>query len=248
MTKKLSNIYLIRHGFTPANNASYNDQRGMSEIAIDSYMPLEKHYGRRQAEELGKFLDTIKGKTLILVSPYNRTLETLEIALKYMHGDYRVMIKDELHEINSGIHYARTKDEVLELFPETGKSFYRLKNWFPNATHYIYGESEKDVEYRVYDISVYIEEMSTEYDNVFVFGHGTVNKWIYYWISDENVLDHNMKNCEVIKINGKKAETVFVPETVVPKGIWLILMNMFGEEEIKLNKSKCYTKKVDRLT
>ncbi len=218
MTKKLSNIYLIRHGFTPANNASYNDQRGMSEIAIDSYMPLEKHYGRRQAEELGKFLDTIKGKTLILVSPYNRTLETLEIALKYMHGDYRVMIKDELHEINSGIHYARTKDEVLELFPETGKSFYRLKNWFPNATHYIYGESERDVEYRVYDISVYIEEMATEYDNVFVFGHGTVNKWIYYWISDENVLDHNMKNCEVIKINGKKAETVFVPETVVPKG------------------------------
>ena len=72
MTKKLSNIYLIRHGFTPANNASYNNQRGMSEIAIDSYMPLEKHYGRRQAEELGKFLDTIKGKTLILVSPYNR--------------------------------------------------------------------------------------------------------------------------------------------------------------------------------
>ena len=113
----MNNIYLIRTGFTPANNAYYNNQRGLSEIATDSYMPLEIHYGRKQAEELGKYLNTIMGKTLILVSSYNRTLETLEIALRNMHGDYKVEVRDELHEINLGVHFARTKEEILELYP-----------------------------------------------------------------------------------------------------------------------------------
>ena len=105
----MNNIYLIRTGFTPANNADYNNQRGLSEIATDSYMPLEIHYGRKQAEELGKYLNTIMGKTLILVSSYNRTLETLEIALKNMHGDYKVEVRDELHEINLGVHFAKNE-------------------------------------------------------------------------------------------------------------------------------------------
>lgn len=232
----MNNIYLIRTGFTPANNADYNNQRGLSTIAPDSYMPLEKHYGRKQAEELGRYLDTIKGKTLILVSPYNRTLETLEIALKSMHGNYKVEVKDELHEINSGVHFARTKDEVLELYPETGKDFYLLKKIFPNSTHYLYGESEKDVKFRVYNISNYIMEKSTEYDNVLVFGHGTVNKWIYYWINNKK-LDHSMKNCEVIKANGiDTGKTLFVPKTFVPKGYMIDINEYVYREPNKIKK------------
>ena len=51
----MTNIYLIRHGFTPANNANYNRQRGIREIAEDSDMPLEREYGVKQAREVGEF-------------------------------------------------------------------------------------------------------------------------------------------------------------------------------------------------
>ena len=74
----MGNIYLIRHGFTPANNANYNNQRGLSLIASDEDMPLDRIYGVSQALELGSFLNGIRGKSLILVSPYKRTRETLE--------------------------------------------------------------------------------------------------------------------------------------------------------------------------
>ena len=62
----MGNIYLIRHGFTPANNANYNNQRGLSQIAFDENMPLDKVYGISQALELGIFLNGIMGNSLIL--------------------------------------------------------------------------------------------------------------------------------------------------------------------------------------
>ena len=63
----MANIYLIRHGFTPANNANYNCQRGNREIAEDRDMPLERNYGVRQAEEAGIFLNN-----LIFFGKYSR--------------------------------------------------------------------------------------------------------------------------------------------------------------------------------
>ena len=233
----MNNIYLIRTGFTPANNADYNNQRGLSEIATDSYMPLEIHYGRKQAEELGKYLNTIMGKTLILVSSYNRTLETLEIALRNMHGDYKVEVRDELHEINLGVHFARTKEEILELYPVSGKDFYMAKHFFSNATCYIDGESQRKVKYRVYNISNYIMEKSLEYDNVFVVAHGTVNKWIYYWINDEQELNHDMKNCEVIRANGRnRGKPLFIPQTFVPKGYMIDINEYIHQKQNKVKR------------
>ena len=57
----------------------------------------------------------ISGKSLILVSPYHRTKQTLEIALQEMDDDYDIRICEDLHENHSGVHYAKTKEEVLEL-------------------------------------------------------------------------------------------------------------------------------------
>ena len=58
----MTKVYLIRHAFTPANNASYNGQEGLWQIAKDKDMPIEKEYGVKQALELGEFLDKLKGK------------------------------------------------------------------------------------------------------------------------------------------------------------------------------------------
>ena len=215
----MSKIYLIRHGFTPANNASYNNQKGLRQIAEDKDMPLEKIYGVKQAEELGKFLSTIKGKTKIYVSPYRRAKETLEIALKYMHEKYDIEIVDDIHEIYSDIHYAKTKEELLTEYPDAIK-FYEKFAKDPFNTKYIGGESKYDVRDRVKNISQEIINVSNtnKYDNIFIFAHGEVNKWIYYHINNE-LYNVSQKNGEVILANGiNKGKIVFTPKTFVPIG------------------------------
>lgn len=214
----MSDIYLIRHGFTPANNANYNNQTGLRKISEDEFMPLEKKYGVLQSKELGMFLNTIKGKTKIFVSPYKRTKETLDIALKEMHGEYDIEVVDDLHEIYSNIHYAKTKDELLKEYPLESQFYIDMDN-DPYNTKYIGGESKFDVRDRVEGIAKRIIELSNkdEYDNIFVFAHGEVNRWIYYHINNEIFL-YNQKNCEVIKGNGvDKGNVLFTPKTVVPK-------------------------------
>lgn len=218
----MSNIYLIRHGFTPANNANYNNQRGLRKISEDRFMPLEIKYGREQARELGVFLNTIKGKTKIFVSPYNRTRETLEIALKEMHNEYDIEIVEDLHEIYSDIHYAKTRDELLNEHPEASK-FYEDFKIDPYNTKYIGGESKFDVRDRVKEISKRIIELSNsnKYDNIFIFAHGEVNRWIYYHINNE-ILTYTQKNCEVLVGNGKdKGKIIFTPKSFVPQGYFI---------------------------
>lgn len=215
----MAQIYLIRHGFTPANNAKYNNQRDLWKIARDADMPLEMEYGEEQARELGQFLDLITGKTLILVSPYYRTRQTLEIALEEMNGDYEIRVCEDLHENQSGVHYAKTKEEVLEYYPEA-EEFYKKIGENPFETRYLGGESGYDVRDRVKMISEEIVSISqsNEYDNIFIFGHGTVNRWIYYWINGE-ILPFNQKNCEVVPANGENCgKSIFLPKAWVPLG------------------------------
>lgn len=214
-----SKIFLIRHGFTPANNAKYNNQRDLWKIANDQDMPLEKEYGEVQARELGSFLNKIEGNTLILVSPYKRALQTLDIALQEMNGEYDIEICDELSENNCGIHYAKTKEEVLELYPEAIDFYLNIEN-NPYEVSYIGGESDYDVRDRVEDISKKILNISNSenYANIFIFAHGTVNKWIYYWINNDILLERQ-KNCEVIIANGdNRGKAIFLPEAWVPLG------------------------------
>lgn len=215
----MTQIYLIRHGFTPANNAKYNNQRNLWKIASDFDMPLEINYGEEQARELGQFLNMISGKSLILVSPYHRTKQTLEIALQEMDGDYDIRICEDLHENQSGVHYAKTKEEVLELYPEA-EEFYLHIDEYPYETRYLGGESGYDVRNRVKKISEEIISISQSdsYDNILIFGHGTVNRWIYYWINGD-ILPFNQKNCEVVLGNGEfHGKSVFLPKAWVPLG------------------------------
>ena len=218
----MSDIYLIRHGFTPANNASYNNQRGLRKIAEDREMPLEKTYGEEQARELGKYLNNIKGKAKIFVSPYKRTRQTLNIALNEMNGDYDIEVVEELHEIYSGIHYAKTKEELIEEEP-AAVNFYKEFEKDNYNTKYIGGESKCDVKNRTEEICKRIIKIakSDKYDNIFIFAHGEVNKWIYYNINQE-LYDYNQKNCEVILASGEnKGKVVFSPKSIVPKGYYI---------------------------
>lgn len=215
----MSNIFLIRHAFTPANNANYNNQEGLWKIALNKDMPIEKKYGVNQALELGQFLDKFKGKILIYVSPYLRTRQTLEYALSKMNKHYEIKVSDELTEFNSGIHYAHTIDEVLRMHPESEKYFIDAKKDLDNAV-YTKGESRNDVKKRVKNIALEIKNiaLSNEYDYIFVFAHGTVNQFLNYWLNG-NIINHDMKNCEVFDVN--KNKTVFIPKTTFPKGMMI---------------------------
>lgn len=212
----MTKLYLIRHAFTPANNASYNNQRGLWKIAKDKDMPIEREYGVKQALELGKFLGNLKGKILIYVSPYYRVRQTLGYCLFNMRGDYDIRVLDELHEFNSGVHYAHTIDEVLEMYPESQKYFDAAKKNLESAV-YTGGESRDMVKARVKDAAMMLGEKVNigDYDYILVFGHGMTNRYIYYWLTGD-ILENDMKNCEVLSVTDKKS--IFLPKTVVPKG------------------------------
>lgn len=230
----MGDLYYIRHGFTPANNANYNKQRDIYRIASDCDMPLEIKYGREQARELGNYLNSIKGKTLIYVSPYRRTRETLDIAMKYMHECYKVRVCDDLHEINVGVLYAKMQEEVLEEYPDAIK-YYRQMKKDPFTATPIGGESFNSVINRVRDISydIYDTVVSGEYDNVFIFGHGTVNRFVYYNITGIDNFPYQ-HNCEVIMGNGDNIGTsVFMPKTFVPRGYKINLDDYSGMQYTK---------------
>ena len=233
----MGKLFLIRHAFTPANNASYNNQRGLWKIALDKDMPIEMEYGVNQALELGEFLNDFKGKILIYRSPYYRVKQTLDYALTKMNGDYEIKVLDDLYEFNSGVHYAHTISEVLEMYPESKKYFEDAANDLESAV-YTGGESRNMVRDRVKDVAKRFEEdiLKNDYDYIFVFSHGMVNRYIYYWLVGEN-LQNDMKNCEVLSVSDRKS--LFIPKTFVPKGFMVDIDKYIGN-------NKCYTKKVDR--
>ena len=227
----MTKVYLIRHAFTPANNAGYNNQKGLWQIALDKDMPLEKEYGEKQAIELGEFLNKLNGKILILASPYLRVQQTLKLALSQMHGDYDIKVVDDLVEFNSGIHYAHTVDEVLEMYPESKKYFEDVEKDLENAV-YTGGESRNQVKERVKDIALKIQDisLSNKYDYILVFAHGTVNHYIYYWLTGEYI-GYNMKNCEVVSVTDK--ESLFVPFAFVPKGFMINVQDYIDNQNLE---------------
>lgn len=208
----MKKIYLIRHGFTPGNNASYNNQKGLWKIAEDKDMPLEKEYGEKQALEVGEFLSDLKGRILILVSPYLRARQTLDLALTKMKGDYEIKVVNELKEFNSGICYAKTKEEVLQLYPESKKFYEDLEKDFYN-TVYPNGESRNELKARAKKIALRIKNL--DYDYILIFGHGMINENIYYYLTEET-LDHHMKNGEIVSVYDKRS--IFVPKAYAPEG------------------------------
>lgn len=225
----MTKVYLIRHAFTPANNARYNNQEGLWKIAKDKDMPIEKEYGVQQALELGEFLNSLKGKILILASPYFRVQQTLKYALSKMHGDYEIKTVDDLVEFNSGVHYAHTVDEVLRMYPESKKYFEEAEKDLENAV-YIGGESRNQVKARVRNIALEIQRLATtnKYDYILVFGHGTVNHYIYYHLTGEYI-GHDMMNCEVVSVTDKKS--LFVPVAFVPKGFMVDIDEYINDEK-----------------
>lgn len=102
------------------------------------------------------------------------------------------------------------------MYPESRKYFDDAKKDLESAV-YTGGESRNMVKARVKGVALMLKDKvnECEYDYIFVFGHGMTNRYIYYHLTGD-VLDHDMKNGEVISVTDKKR--VFLPKTFVPKG------------------------------
>ncbi|MBO4600916.1 MAG: histidine phosphatase family protein [Bacilli bacterium] len=214
----MTKILFIRHAFTPANNIRFNKQLGIYKIAKDKNMPIDLIYGVKQAEELNKFINTLSGNVLCLVSPYRRTNETMNIALKNVNFSYEIKTLDELSELNAGFHYAVNNSELLSVHPEAKEVLENLKI-DPYNTKYLNGESQIDVKNRTKNISSELTLLSNsnKYDYIIIFGHGVANNWIIYWLTG-NLNKIYQNNCDVLSYEKGKVELIFHPKTIVPDG------------------------------
>ena len=213
----MTNLYFVRHGFTPANNAKYNNQKNIYTIADDKNMPLDYIYGVKQAREVGTYLNNLKGKTLILVSPYKRAKETMLYALENVNFDYEIKVENDLHEINSGVHYAKTVDELFSMYDGINKVLENLEK-DPYNTRYLDGESQFDVKNRVEKIAKKIKDIkaSNIYDNIIIFGHGIVNRWIIWWITGK-LYEPYQKNGDILLVDDD-IKLVFSTKAYAPIG------------------------------
>ena len=72
--------------------------------------------------------------------------------------------------------------------------------------------------------------LSNKYDYILVFAHGTVNHYIYYWLTGEYI-GYNMKNCEVVSVTDK--ESLFVPFAFVPKGFMINVQDYIDNQNLE---------------
>lgn len=230
LDKKEVEILLVRHGFTPANNAGWNHQDGIREIfRYDETCPLDDEYGIKQAKELGEFLkDYISGKkVLFLVSPYERTKQTLRIARESFSEPHNLITYEEravLREINQGLNYGRSKEHFEEDDREVQEVFEKKKTGNSPAIAWMNGESERDVVRRLRSFSDELKKIkeSGKYDTIIVLSHETINKCLYSLLYGREMLDKEGKKLRQLTASviraSKTPEVIFEPTTEVPKG------------------------------
>jgi len=200
----------------------------------DENVPLDD-FGVQQAKETGAFLSALlKGKrVLFVVSPYQRTRETLDIILTQVDGAEHVdvVVEESIRELNAGIHFGKTKEELQELFPEEYGLYAEIVSGLSDKKDkrfisHVAGEGHQDVRRRVRHFARRLYELANasdednQYDYIIVVGHNFVNQWIYYWLNNKAMINmKTIKNCEVVVGNGENAgKSIFAPPTFVPKG------------------------------
>lgn len=234
----MTEILLIRHAYTLANNANWNQQSGIRDfVKEDSNCPIDNKYGYKQALELGEFLKQyLKNKKILwLMSPYYRVMQTSNIASNGI-PNIQFKIIEDLREINQGLAYARNSEQLLI---ELKKHNLEALNYKEIINPYPLGESELDVKNRVKSLSLDLKEYVKNYnfDTIIIFSHETVNKWIYFWLNDKEI-GIKQKTTEIISSNDG---VLYSPTTMVPKGYIIDLKEYNMETEIE--RKKILTKK-----
>ena len=233
----MAKLLFMRHGFTIANNARWNNQPGISEhIKSDRECPLEKSIGAVQVAEAGNFLkEKFKEKrVLVFVSPYLRPRESAQIIYQKVHksvGSIQFKIVEALREIDQGAIFAKNYDEQDQELGKDEAAYFRdmKKSKKGPGLPFPYGESEVEVRRRILHFvkhDLLVACSSEEYDYVLVVAHDTVNKWLYYIINDN--FPPQQPTAAIIENGGG---IIFEPTTLVPHGYVVDLDNIHANKK-----------------
>ncbi len=184
------NILLIRHGESEVNAMQDNYKnlgKPLTEnLKIEDALVKLTDKGMEQAKQLGLSLknymltNTIFHKdVLVLISPYERTRQTFEIANKYLHFEEdsdNVVVLNSLIEQFFGAFHMISRDVKKEVYPKIYEECIRNSLTYFKPT--FLGESPFDVCNRLWSAIYFLRDYTQEkhIKNVFIFGHGNANK------------------------------------------------------------------------
>ena len=174
-------IIFVRHGQT-----SWNVEKRLQGQTNESKLT---EYGKKQAKELRRRLDKID-YDVIISSPLERTMETAKIINK--HKQKEIIISNEIIERS----YGSIEGE------------YAISNKYDIKQMWDYNNIYKEYEIEPVDkfferIYKFFDKLIKEenYNNVLVVSHGGVGiaatTYFEGMLKKENILDMEMKNCEV---------------------------------------------------
>lgn len=176
-------IYLVRHGESTGNlNRTFC---GHTDVELTPN-------GVIQAQNMAKLFENINVEK-IYSSPLKRAYNTANEISKIKNIE--IEVNDLLKEINFGVFEGLKWDEIEEKYPE------EVKKSIVNNINFEYknGENFNDVFKRV---SKFFENYT---DNSIIVAHGALIRIILYYfklISDENIFEFQVNNCDVIVVDG----------------------------------------------
>lgn len=187
---KSLNIFLIRHGESECNLLQNNYKstgKPLTEnLKIEDALVKLTALGENQALALGNSLQKYmiekqisKDNVLILVSPYERTRKTFELANKslcFNENATNIFVLNSLVEQSFGAFNMISRDVKKEVY---GKIYDECnRNTISYFKPTFLGESPFDVCTRLWQAIYFIKEYTQETNvkNVFIFGHGNANK------------------------------------------------------------------------
>lgn len=210
------NIYLTRHGESQGNvmqDKVINEQANiLPEERIADYKLNLTLKGEKQAKILGKNINEIitknnmdKEKILVLVSPYERTRKTFEIANGIIGFDFKkIFVLNSLREQSFGAFDFVSRKRKKSEYPREYSEYIRNDLHFFRQQYL--GESPADVCDRLYQVLFFIKEYleKNSIENIFIFGHGCANKCLImdiFNLPPEFYDDFQMNtNCSIICI------------------------------------------------
>lgn len=185
------NIYLIRHG------------RQNSHLCnVDVELARE---GRRQAELLGKRLETYKVDALYS-SHLIRARQTAEIINKYLYQEH--VIRENISEISFGEMEGKSNDYIYEYYKEFKKEQMKLED----DIAYPGGENGRDVYKRA--IVTMNEIVNTDKENVVVVTHGGVIRALVtgllgFDMSKKLLFGQSLENTSITQLYYNKEQSRF---------------------------------------
>lgn len=181
--RKVSWIGVIRHGESTGNVAAVQAESDRAEIIDiderDADVPLSE-LGERQAEAVRRWLDdhATPHPDAVVVSPYVRTRQTAELALKGL--DISSVLDERLRDRELGVLDLLTKTGIEARMPEESKRRSRLGKFYYRPPG---GESWADVLLRLRSLLRDIDEEHPG-ERVLLFAHDATVSMIRYLLED----------------------------------------------------------------